>query len=458
MAFKNIRVNGDGSDVVVITNNDTTEAVINGLVAYNTSGEDKSFTLLIDDVEVAKELVPEGGSYRLPDKMNVGVGTELKVNAPTDVGVTVSYLQQAIDPAASLTVAQQFAADAKADADRAENAVSNSNMIDEDDFASDSDTKSPTQQSVKAYIEANAGGGADLLDEDDMISNDDTKGATQQSIRTYVMNKVGGAMKYKGGYNAETNTPNLDDSPEVDTIIAGDVYNVTVTGEFYGSVLPVGTMLTSKVDDANQESDWLVDIPGDVASNYRDQFADGVYNGLEIPVPVDSLDGTLSAGLAYINGVRTPVVEETHTYTVSKDTYVDVNNGIVSYTEVDTDADAPAVNGLRVAKVVTDADYITTVTDLRPMTKGSDAKLADAIAGAALVSEATYGHKTVTETYTATDGQTEFAIANTVTEPITVLVEGFPLNTDEYDRDAEKITLHDEADENEQVHIIAHNG
>ena len=35
----------------------------------------------------------------------------------------------------------------------------NSWVLDEDDFISDSDTKVPTQQSVKAYIDANAGGG-----------------------------------------------------------------------------------------------------------------------------------------------------------------------------------------------------------------------------------------------------------------------------------------------------------
>lgn len=39
---------------------------------------------------------------------------------------------------------------------------SNSYVLDEDDMASDDDTKVPTQQSVKAYVDANAGGGIDI--------------------------------------------------------------------------------------------------------------------------------------------------------------------------------------------------------------------------------------------------------------------------------------------------------
>jgi len=60
--------------------------------------------------------------------------------------------------------------------------------------------------------------------------------------------------------------------------------------------------------------------------------------------------------------------------------------------------------------------------------------------------------------YTATDGQTEFIIPNTIGRPLTVMIEGYPIAETEYDRDENKITLHTGADENEQVYIIAHNG
>lgn len=96
-------------------------------------------------------------------------------------------------------------------------------LLDEDDMSSDSATRAPTQQSVKAYVDAEvagAGGGGisnvvedltpqlggaldingqsiqwptrtitDFKDEDDMASNSSTMGATQQSIKAYADTK-----------------------------------------------------------------------------------------------------------------------------------------------------------------------------------------------------------------------------------------------------------------------------
>jgi len=70
--------------------------------------------------------------------------------------------------------------------------------------------------------------------------------------------------------------------------------------------------------------------------------------------------------------------------------------------------------------------------------------------------------KTVTATYVASAGQTEFLITNTTSEPMTVLYEGYPIvegsEAEDYTRASDKITLNTAADVNEQIHIIAHNG
>ncbi|MEM9226572.1 MAG: hypothetical protein AAGA45_01255, partial [Verrucomicrobiota bacterium] len=55
--------------------------------------------------------------------------------------------------------------------------------IDEDNLASDDATKIPSQQSVKAYVDANT---FPLLDEDDMASSSPTAAASQQSIVAYI--------------------------------------------------------------------------------------------------------------------------------------------------------------------------------------------------------------------------------------------------------------------------------
>ena len=67
--------------------------------------------------------------------------------------------------------------DARADA-RITNA-----LVDEDNMSSDSATKVPSQQSVKAYVDA---GDLSLIDEDNMASDSATRPASQQSVKAYV--------------------------------------------------------------------------------------------------------------------------------------------------------------------------------------------------------------------------------------------------------------------------------
>ena len=95
--------------------------------------------------------------------------------------------------------------------------VSGTAILDEDNLASDSASKLATQQSIKAYVDSSTTGmvtttgsqtltnktltspvlntgvsGTAVLDEDDLSSNSATKLATQQSIKAYVDNNAGG--------------------------------------------------------------------------------------------------------------------------------------------------------------------------------------------------------------------------------------------------------------------------
>ena len=53
-------------------------------------------------------------------------------------------------------------------------------LLDEDNMATDSATKVPSQQSVKAYVDAH------IIDEDNFATNSATKPASQQSVKAYV--------------------------------------------------------------------------------------------------------------------------------------------------------------------------------------------------------------------------------------------------------------------------------
>ena len=66
---------------------------------------------------------------------------------------------------------------------RADARITNA-LIDEDDMATDSATKLPSQQSVKAYVDGKAH--LSLIDEDDMSTDSATRPPSQQSVKAYV--------------------------------------------------------------------------------------------------------------------------------------------------------------------------------------------------------------------------------------------------------------------------------
>lgn len=95
-----------------------------------------------------------------------------------------------------------------------------------------------------------------VLDEDNMASDSATKLATQQSIKAYVDGKVSGGVMYQGGYNAATNTPDLDVSPS--GVLKGDMYTVTAAGTFFTVSVEAGDVLIAEVDAASAEADWTI--------------------------------------------------------------------------------------------------------------------------------------------------------------------------------------------------------
>lgn len=119
MGFLVSKITGDGTAQTAITNNTTLEAVVNSLVAYNTTESGLNFTVSINGSIIFSESVSANSTYRLPDKINLGAISTLEVNAPIGLNVTVSYLQQAIDVAGALNAVQVFAQQASDDADRA---------------------------------------------------------------------------------------------------------------------------------------------------------------------------------------------------------------------------------------------------------------------------------------------------------------------------------------------------
>jgi hypothetical protein len=83
-----------------------------------------------------------------------------------------------------------------------------------------------------------------------LLYDDDT------NIQTIaILSDVSGLLDFKGGYDANTNTPNLTSGVGV---LKGDYYVVTVAGNFYGTALEVGDSLFANADAPVTLAGWTL--------------------------------------------------------------------------------------------------------------------------------------------------------------------------------------------------------
>ena len=80
---------------------------------------------------------------------------------------------------------------------------------------------------------------------------------TDAASKNYVDTTVAGsgALIYQGGYNAATNTPDLDSSPSA-SIKEGWTYTVTADGTFFTEQVRVGDLLIAESDSPTALADW----------------------------------------------------------------------------------------------------------------------------------------------------------------------------------------------------------
>jgi len=136
-----------------------------------------------------------------------------------------------------------------------------------------------------------------VIDDDTMGTASDTKLSTSESIKAYVDASVVGLLEYQGGYNANTDTPNIEASPS--GINKGDVYAVTHAGSFHSIDLEVGDVLLAEEDNPNAQSKWTVinkDLnAGSIKTSYESNsntnaFTDALLtklNGIETSATAD---------------------------------------------------------------------------------------------------------------------------------------------------------------------------
>ncbi len=89
-----------------------------------------------------------------------------------------------------------------------------------------------------------------------IASNDnDTTLPTSAAVKDYVDSSIIGGLVYQGGYNASTNSPDLDSAPSA-SIKQGWTYTVTTDGLFFTEQVRVGDVIIAESDAPTTLADW----------------------------------------------------------------------------------------------------------------------------------------------------------------------------------------------------------
>jgi hypothetical protein len=162
-------------------------------------------------------------------------------------------------------------------------------MLDEDDFATDSATNPPSQQSTKAYI------ASQILDEDDFSTDSATQAPSQQSVDAYLTATVARGdtvQSLSAAYKAQARE-NIDAA----SVAAMAQQNILVNGFHQISQEHGDTAVTGITGGGDFITDqWTAQVSGDaVLTAERDQDApDGITDSLK--VTVTTADASLASG------------------------------------------------------------------------------------------------------------------------------------------------------------------
>lgn len=164
-----------------------------------------------------------------------------------------------------------------------------------------------------------------VLDEDDMASDSDTKLATQQSIKAYVDAAIATADAFviKGGIDCSAN-PNY---PAAD---AGHAYRVTVAGKIGGAsgrVVEVGDLIICFTDATASGTQATVGAQWIVEQNNLEAASETVAGYVELATSTETITGTDSTRAVTPAGLQSKVATETAKGIIELATQVEVDAG-----------------------------------------------------------------------------------------------------------------------------------
>lgn len=157
-------------------------------------------------------------------------------------------------------------------------------------------------------------------------------------VKQYIDDSVAGGLVYQGGYNAATNTPNLD-TPPTGTINKGFTYTVTAEGLFFTEQVRVGDVLIAEIDGPTTLADWTT-VQNNIDLASLTQVGIGNVNA-GAGVNVDYSNGTATVSLAtnsYAGTITDSVSGTTFNHGLGEDVIVQLYDTITKetvYADVD---------------------------------------------------------------------------------------------------------------------------
>ncbi len=240
---------------------------------------------------------------------------------------------------------------------------------------------------------------------------------TDAASKAYVDNATTGALVYQGGYNAATNTPNLDTTSNI-AVNKGWTYTVTADGSFFTEQVRVGDVII-----ANQ------DIPANDATNQLSYWTT-VQNNIDLAdlttVGIGNVNAGTGIGVAYSSGTAT--VTNTGVTQLTAGEGIDISASTGSIT-IDGEDSTPSNKGIVIVAGGTGVNVSYASGTATVSADYSDSSFAGTLSATGTITHNLGSRDVIVQLYDTVTYETVYADVDRGTNTVTVTFASIPTNS-----------------------------